>query len=55
MFKVRGGPIIAVAALLLAVWLLANSTLREAIQAVIAAAVGILIYLAYRIVSKARN
>src|SRR5258706_4385539 len=32
MFKVRGGPIIAVAALILAVWLLANSTLREAIQ-----------------------
>src|SRR5207249_21738 len=44
MFKVRGGPIIAVAALILAVWLVANSTLREAVTAVIAAAVGMLIY-----------
>ncbi len=50
MFKVRGGPIIAVAALILAVWLLANSTLREAVTAVIAAAVGMAIYSAYRIV-----
>src|SRR5438552_5853896 len=49
MFKVRGGPIIAIAALLLAIWLLANSTLREAIQAVGAAAVGLLIYLSYRL------
>jgi hypothetical protein len=49
-FKVRGGPIIAVAALILAVWLLANSTLREAVTAVIAAAVGMVIYSAYRIV-----
>jgi len=49
MFKVRGGPIIAVAALILAVWLLANSTLREAVTAVIAAAVGIIIYLSYRV------
>jgi len=44
-FKVRGGPIIAVAALILAMWLLANGTLREAVTAVIAAAVGIIIYL----------
>jgi amino acid transporter len=50
MFKVRGGPIIAVAALILAVWLLANSTLREAVTALIAAAVGMAIYSAYRIV-----
>ena len=49
-FKVRGGPVIAVAALALSVWLLANSTLREAIQAAIAATVGLLIYLAYRFV-----
>jgi len=32
-FKVRGGPIIAAAALILALWLLANSTLREAVTA----------------------
>jgi amino acid transporter len=49
-FKVRGGPVIAIAALVLAIWLLANSSLREAVTAVIAAAVGMLIYLAYRIV-----
>jgi basic amino acid/polyamine antiporter, APA family len=48
MFKVRGGPIIAMAALILAVWLLANSTLREAYQAGIAALVGLVIYFAYR-------
>ncbi len=50
MFRVRGGPIIAVAALGLAIWLLANSTLKEAITAVIAAAVGIVIYSTYRVV-----
>ena len=50
MFKVRGGPVIAVAALILAVWLLMNSTRREAVTALIAAAVGMVIYLAYRIV-----
>ena len=49
-FKVRGGPVIAVAALALSIWLLANSTLREAIQAAIAATVGLLIYLTYRFV-----
>ncbi len=50
MFKVRGGPIIAIAALVLSAWLLANSSLKEAIQAAIAATVGLLIYLAYRFV-----
>ena len=49
MFKVRGGPTIAVTALILAVWLLANSTLKEARQAGIAALVGLLIYFGYRI------
>ena len=47
-FKVRGGPIIAVAALILSVWLLANSTLKEAYTALIAAAVGMAVYLGYR-------
>jgi APA family basic amino acid/polyamine antiporter len=50
MFKVRGGPIIAAAALILAVWLLANSTMREAVTALIAAAVGIVIYSTYQMV-----
>jgi amino acid transporter len=48
MFKVRGGPIIAVAALILAVWLLANSTMKEAYTALIAAAVGMVVYVGYR-------
>jgi APA family basic amino acid/polyamine antiporter len=46
-FRVRGGTIIAIACLILIVWLLLNSTLYEAIVAAIAAAVGFLIYLAY--------
>jgi len=49
MFRVRGGTIVAVAALILAVWLLANSTLKEARQAGIAALVGLVIYFGYRI------
>lgn len=48
-FKLRGGPVIAVAALILSAWLLLNSTRLEAIQAVIAAAIGFAIYLGYRI------
>lgn len=47
-FKLPGGPVIAVAALLLAARLLFNSTLYEAIATTIAAAVGFVIYLAYR-------
>jgi len=53
-FRVIGGPLIAVAALILSAWLLIHSTLREAVQATIAAAMGMVIYLAYRAVSKAR-
>ena len=49
LFKVRGGPIIAIAALILAAWLMANGTLREAYQAALAALAGLLIYFAYRI------
>ncbi len=48
MFKVRGGPIIAVAALILAVWLLANSTPNEKYTSLIAAALGMAVYLGYR-------
>jgi amino acid transporter len=48
-FKVRGGTIIAIASLILAAWLLLNSTLYEAIVATIAAAVGLVIYLTYRL------
>jgi amino acid transporter len=49
-FRVRGGTIIAIAALGLAIWLLWNSALREKITAIIAAAVGIVIYSTYQIV-----
>jgi amino acid transporter len=48
-FRLRGGPVIAIAALLLSIWLLLNSTLYEAIVSAVAAAVGFAIYLAYRI------
>ena len=47
-FKLPGGPVIAVAALILSAWLLANSTFTEAWQAAAAAALGFLIYFAYR-------
>jgi basic amino acid/polyamine antiporter, APA family len=47
-FKLRGGPVIAIAALVLSAWLLMNSTLYEAVVSVIAAAVGFAIYLGYR-------
>jgi amino acid transporter len=48
-FKVRGGTIAAIASLILAAWLLSNSTGAEARDASIAAAVGIVIYFAYRL------
>jgi amino acid transporter len=54
-FKVRGGPVIAIAALLLAVWLLANSSLREAVTALIAAAGGMVIYLAYWMATRSND
>ena len=46
-FRLPFGPIIAILSLLLIVWLLVHSTLTEAKQAAIAAAVGLAIYLAY--------
>lgn len=48
-FHVRGGTLIAILCLILIVWLLLNSTLYEAIVAAIAAAVGFLVFLAYRL------
>src|SRR5439155_12741685 len=60
MFRVRGGSAIAVAALILAGWLLLNNVLAdlrtdkawwafEAIQSTIAAAVGFAVFIAYRL------
>lgn len=48
-FKLRGGVVISVAALILSAWLLMNSTLYEAIATTIAAVVGLVIYVAYRV------
>ena len=48
-FKLPGGTLIALAALILSAWLLMNSTLYEAIATTIAAVVGFLIYLSYRV------
>ena len=54
-FRLPFGTIIAVLALLLAAWLLANSTWQEARAAAIAAAVGLLIYFVFRFYSQRRN
>jgi amino acid transporter len=50
-FKLRGGTLIAVMSLILAAWLL-TSARKEALAATIAAAVGLLIYFAYRLYSR---
>jgi amino acid transporter len=47
-FKAPAGVVIATAALALAAWLLSNIAWREALDAGVAAAFGLLIYLAYR-------
>jgi amino acid transporter len=49
-FRLRGGTTIAILSLLLAAWLLANSTWKEAVTTAIVAAAGLLIYLGYRTV-----
>jgi len=51
-FRLRGGTTIAILSLMLAAWLLANSTLKEARVAAVAAAVGLLIYFVYRLYSR---
>jgi APA family basic amino acid/polyamine antiporter len=51
-FRLPGGPVIAVLSLILIVWLLANSTWQEAKTAAIAAVIGSLIYLSYRLYSR---
>jgi APA family basic amino acid/polyamine antiporter len=47
MFRLPGGTIVAILSLLLIVWLLLNATLAEVRATAIAAAAGLLIYLAY--------
>jgi basic amino acid/polyamine antiporter, APA family len=52
LFRLPGGTVIAILSLLLIVWLLLNSTLKEAWAATVAAAVGLAIYFAYRLFSR---
>jgi amino acid transporter len=52
LFRLPGGTVIAILSLLLIVWLLLHSTLAEAKQAAIAAAVGLLIYFGYWLYSR---
>jgi amino acid transporter len=54
-FRLRGGTFIAVAALILSAWLLLNSTRNEAIATTLAAIVGFLIFLAYRLFRRAKR
>jgi amino acid transporter len=54
-FRLRGGTVIAILSLMLAGWLLANSTLQEAQAAAVAAAVGLLIYFVYQLYSRRRT
>ena len=54
MFKAPGGVAAAIAALLLAAWLLSNSTLFDARDSAIAAGVGLLIYFAYRLTRRSK-
>jgi APA family basic amino acid/polyamine antiporter len=49
MFKAPAGVAVAIAALLLAAWLLSNSSWRDARDSAIAAGVGLLIYFAFRV------
>jgi amino acid transporter len=48
-FQLPGGSMIAIAALILSVWLLMHSTKAEAITSTIALAVGFIIFLSYRL------
>jgi amino acid transporter len=48
LFYLHGGTVIAILALLIAAWLLTNSTWNEAVTAAIVAAVGLLIHFLYR-------
>jgi hypothetical protein len=47
-FRLPGGVAVAVAAIGLGLWLLSNSTLREARDTAIAAGIGLTVYYAYR-------
>ncbi|HEY5992433.1 MAG TPA: hypothetical protein VIU10_07625, partial [Candidatus Udaeobacter sp.] len=48
-FRLPGGTIVAISALILAAWLLLHSTLYEAVAAAVVAMIGLLIYMGYRL------
>jgi amino acid transporter len=52
LFRLPGGTVIAILSLVLIVWLLLHSALAEAKAAAVAAAVGLLIYIAYWLYSR---
>jgi len=52
LFKLPGANVLAVAALLLTVWLLGNSKSSEAITSAIAATAGAVLYLIYRLIKR---
>jgi APA family basic amino acid/polyamine antiporter len=54
-FRLPGGPVIAIVALILAVWLLMNSTRKDVWASLIAAGVGLAIYFGYRTVVGAKR
>jgi basic amino acid/polyamine antiporter, APA family len=54
LMKVAGGPIISVIAVVVSLWLLTNSTAREARDSAIAAVAGLVIYSSYRLYSRRR-
>lgn len=54
MFKAPAGVAVSIASLILAGWLLSNSTRQQARDSAIAAATGLVIYLAYRFASNKR-
>jgi amino acid transporter len=54
-FRLPGGTIIALLALVLIGWLLLHATLQEATAAALAGAVGLLIYLGYWLYSRSRS
>lgn len=51
-FKAPAGVLVAIAALALAVWLLSNSTLRDARDTGAVALLGLLIYFAYKLITR---
>jgi amino acid transporter len=51
LFRLPGGTVISILVLILAAWLLTNSTWNEALMTAAAALVGLLIYLGYQITS----